>query len=144
MKKVTLRHELEALDLYLGIEQLRFGERLRLEFEIDEAALPALVPSLILQPLVENSLKYAVAPREEAGGCASSRNWQTTGSSWRWRTTVPGCRSGWNSARARRRVPQHARTAGRPVWRAPDPRRALRATGTASRDHVTLRAAVQP
>jgi len=67
MKKVTLRHELEALDLYLGIEQLRFGERLRLEFEIDEAALPALVPSLILQPLVENSLKYAVAPREEGG-----------------------------------------------------------------------------
>jgi signal transduction histidine kinase len=67
MKKVTLRHELEALDLYLGIEQLRFGDRLRLEFEVDEAALPALVPSLILQPLVENSLKYAVAPREEGG-----------------------------------------------------------------------------
>jgi signal transduction histidine kinase len=67
MKKVTLRHELEALNLYLGIEQLRFGDRLRLEFEIDEAALPALVPSLILQPLVENSLKYAVAPREEGG-----------------------------------------------------------------------------
>jgi LytS/YehU family sensor histidine kinase len=67
MKKVTLRHELEALDLYLGIEQLRFGDRLRLEFDIDEAAYPALVPSLILQPLVENSLKYAVAPREEGG-----------------------------------------------------------------------------
>jgi len=67
MKKVTLRHELEALNLYLGIEQLRFGDRLRLEFEVDEAALPALVPSLILQPLVENSLKYAVAPREEGG-----------------------------------------------------------------------------
>jgi len=67
MKKVTLRHELEALNLYLGIEQLRFGDRLRLEFDVDEAALPALVPSLILQPLVENSLKYAVAPREEGG-----------------------------------------------------------------------------
>jgi LytS/YehU family sensor histidine kinase len=67
MKKVTLRHELEALNLYLGIEQLRFGDRLRLEFDIDEAALSALVPSLILQPLVENSLKYAVAPREEGG-----------------------------------------------------------------------------
>ena len=67
MKKVTLRHELEALNLYLGIEQLRFGDRLRLEFEIDEAALLGLVPSLILQPLVENSLKYAIAPREEGG-----------------------------------------------------------------------------
>lgn len=67
MKKVTLRHEIEALNLYLGIEQLRFGDRLRLEYEIDEAALPGLVPSLILQPLVENSLKYAIAPREEGG-----------------------------------------------------------------------------
>jgi hypothetical protein len=67
MKKVTLRHELDALNLYLGIEQLRFGDRLRLEFDIDEAVTVALVPSLILQPLVENSLKYAVAPREEGG-----------------------------------------------------------------------------
>jgi signal transduction histidine kinase len=67
MKKVTLRHELDALNLYLGIEQLRFGDRLRLEFDVDDKVLPALVPSLILQPLVENALKYAVAPREEGG-----------------------------------------------------------------------------
>jgi two-component system LytT family sensor kinase len=67
MKKVTLRHELDALNLYLGIEQLRFGDRLRLEYDIDEGVLQALVPSLVLQPLVENSLKYAVAPREEGG-----------------------------------------------------------------------------
>jgi signal transduction histidine kinase len=67
MKKVTLRQELDALNLYLGIEQLRFGERLRLEYDIDDAVTDALVPSLVLQPLVENSLKYAVAPREEGG-----------------------------------------------------------------------------
>ena len=67
MKKVTLRQELDALNLYLGIEQLRFGDRLRLEYDIDEGVLQALVPSLVLQPLVENSLKYAVAPREEGG-----------------------------------------------------------------------------
>jgi LytS/YehU family sensor histidine kinase len=67
MKKVTLRQELDALNLYLGIEQLRFGARLRLEYDVDDAVLGALVPSLILQPLVENSLKYAVAPREEGG-----------------------------------------------------------------------------
>ena len=67
MKKVTLRQEIDALNLYLGIEQLRFGDRLRLEYDIDEAAYPGLVPSLVLQPLVENSLKYAVAPREEGG-----------------------------------------------------------------------------
>jgi len=67
MKKVTLRQEIEALDLYLGTERLRFGERLRLEYAIDEAALNALVPSLLLQPLLENSLKYAVSAREQGG-----------------------------------------------------------------------------
>ena len=67
MKKVTLRQEVDALNLYLGIEKLRFGERLRLEYEIDEDVQQALVPSLVLQPLVENALKYAVAPREEGG-----------------------------------------------------------------------------
>ncbi|MBS0365968.1 MAG: histidine kinase [Proteobacteria bacterium] len=67
MKKVTLRQEIEALDLYLGTERLRFGERLRLEYAIEEAALEALVPSLLLQPLLENSLKYAVSTREHGG-----------------------------------------------------------------------------
>jgi hypothetical protein len=67
MKKVTLRQEIEALDLYLGTERLRFGERLRLEYAIEEAALAALVPSLLLQPLLENSLKYAVSAREQGG-----------------------------------------------------------------------------
>jgi signal transduction histidine kinase len=67
MKKVTLRQELEALDLYLSIEKLRFGPRLRLERDIDAAALAALVPSLLLQPLVENALKYAIAPSETGG-----------------------------------------------------------------------------
>jgi two-component system LytT family sensor kinase len=68
MKKVTLRQEIEALDLYLGTERLRFGDRLRLEYAIEGPALEALVPSLLMQPLLENSLKYAISPRE-AGGC---------------------------------------------------------------------------
>jgi two-component system, LytTR family, sensor kinase len=67
MKRVTLRQELEALDLYLGTERLRFGERLRLEYAIESEALDALLPSLLLQPLVENALKYAVSPREQGG-----------------------------------------------------------------------------
>ena len=67
MKKVTLRQEIEALELYLGTERLRFGERLHLEYAVEEAALDALVPSLLLQPLLENSLKYAVSAREEGG-----------------------------------------------------------------------------
>ncbi len=67
MKQVTLRKELEALDLYLEIEKVRFGERLEIRREIEGLALEGLVPSLILQPLIENAIKYAVAPREEGG-----------------------------------------------------------------------------
>jgi two-component system, LytTR family, sensor kinase len=67
MKKVTLRQELDVLGLYLGIEQLRFGPRLRITQTISDVAKEALVPSLLLQPLVENSLKYAIATREMGG-----------------------------------------------------------------------------
>jgi signal transduction histidine kinase len=67
MKKVTLRQEIEAMNLYLTTEKLRFGDRLRLEFAIEERALEALVPSLLLQPLIENSIKYAVSPAENGG-----------------------------------------------------------------------------
>lgn len=67
VKKVTLRQELEALNLYLNTERLRFAERLRLEYAVEEPALDALVPSLLLQPLIENAVKYAISPREEGG-----------------------------------------------------------------------------
>jgi two-component system, LytTR family, sensor kinase len=67
MKKVTLRKEIEALDLYLNTERLRFGERLRLEYAIEEGALEALLPSLLLQPLIENAVKHAISPRENGG-----------------------------------------------------------------------------
>jgi two-component system, LytTR family, sensor kinase len=67
MKKVTLRQEMEALDLYMNTERLRFGGRLRLEYAVEEPALDALVPSLLLQPLIENAVKYAISPREDGG-----------------------------------------------------------------------------
>ncbi len=67
MKKVTLRQEIEAMNLYLTTEKLRFADRLKLEFAIEERALEALVPSLLLQPLIENAVKYAVSPSEKGG-----------------------------------------------------------------------------
>lgn len=67
MKRVTLGKELEATDLYLEIERVRFGKRLDIARDVDPAVLDALVPSLILQPLIENAIKYAVTPREEGG-----------------------------------------------------------------------------
>jgi signal transduction histidine kinase len=67
MKRVTLGSELGAIDLYLQIEKVRFGDRLIIDKEIEPRALDALVPSLILQPLIENAIKYAIAPREDGG-----------------------------------------------------------------------------
>ena len=67
MKKVTIAQELDALNLYLDIEKMRFGARLIVEFAIDDVATSMLVPSLVLQPLIENAIKYAVSPREEGG-----------------------------------------------------------------------------
>jgi two-component system, LytTR family, sensor kinase len=67
MKRVTLAQELDAINLYLEIEKLRFGPRLAVLYVVEEPASQALVPSLLLQPLIENALKYAVAPREQGG-----------------------------------------------------------------------------
>jgi sensor histidine kinase YesM len=61
---VTVAQEVETLKLYLDIEKMRFEDRLRPKFEIDPAAEAARLPSLLLQPLVENAIKYAVTPQE--------------------------------------------------------------------------------
>ena len=63
--KVTLAQEVETLKLYLEIEKMRFEDRLRPKFRIEAAAAGARLPSLLLQPLVENAIKYAVTPQEE-------------------------------------------------------------------------------
>lgn len=67
MQKITLAQEVEALKLYLDIEKTRFDERLNLEFIIENKAQLALIPSMLLQPLVENSIKYAIALSETGG-----------------------------------------------------------------------------
>ncbi|ANY19083.1 Sensor histidine kinase YpdA [Tsuneonella dongtanensis] len=66
--KVTVAQEVETLQLYLGIERMRFEERLRTEFHVEPEAANACLPSMLLQPLVENAIKYAVSPQEE-GAC---------------------------------------------------------------------------
>jgi two-component system, LytTR family, sensor kinase len=62
--RVTVAQEVETLKLYLDIERMRFEERLRTSFRIDPASQVALLPSLLLQPLVENAIKYAVSTQE--------------------------------------------------------------------------------
>ena len=64
---VTLREELEAIDEYLDIEAVRFGSKLRIEKAIDPDSLDVVVPSMLLQPLVENSIKHGLSPKIGAG-----------------------------------------------------------------------------
>lgn len=66
-QRISLEQELYALGLYLDIEEVRFGERLTVKYDIDDQVRAALVPSLILQPLIENAIKYAVAPAIDGG-----------------------------------------------------------------------------
>lgn len=62
--RVTVSQEVETLKLYLDIERMRFEDRLRTKFRIDPDTEMAQLPSLLLQPLVENAIKYAVSPQE--------------------------------------------------------------------------------
>ena len=64
---ISLKDEIDALKLYLRIEEARFGDRLSINININKGAEKVLVPGMILQPLVENSIKYAIAPNEKGG-----------------------------------------------------------------------------
>ena len=68
IQEVTLREEIDFLEQYLEIEKARFGNRLRIKLTIDPNVLDYKVPNLLLQPLVENAVHYAVATRA-SGGC---------------------------------------------------------------------------
>ena len=61
---ITLQEEIELAQRYLNIEQIRFGERLQVHWELDPAALGVRLPPLLLQPLVENAVKHGVEPSE--------------------------------------------------------------------------------
>jgi two-component system LytT family sensor kinase len=62
-----LREELQFIDDYMGIELVRFGDKLRFVKEIDPASLERLVPSMVLQPLVENSIRHGLSSKVEGG-----------------------------------------------------------------------------
>jgi len=99
--KVTVAQEVETLKLYLDIERMRFEERLRTVFSIDPAAADAVLPSFLLQPLVENAIKYAVSPQEE--GARISLTAQLVGN--RLRLTVSDTGPGLRAKAARATLP---------------------------------------
>jgi signal transduction histidine kinase len=67
LQKTSLAEELRALQLYLDIEKTRFADRLKISLDVDDDVLDARVPSLLMQPAIENAIKYAIA-RMETGG----------------------------------------------------------------------------
>jgi LytS/YehU family sensor histidine kinase len=109
---VALKEEIEFARCYLEIEQARFSDRLQIEFDVEPESLTAQVPHLILQPLVENAIQHAIAPRASGGsikisakkfgdtirveiadsgeGITQTKMFQTTGRVSDWRTCAAG------------------------------------------------------
>jgi signal transduction histidine kinase len=71
-ERVSLATELEIIENYLAIEQIRFADRLRVEIRVDPEALDGLVPCFLLQPIVENAIRHGIAHREEDGVIVTS------------------------------------------------------------------------
>ena len=63
----SVNEEINFAKSYLGIEEARFGDRLRVEFDIEQSVLQEKIPALLLQPLIENALKHGLGPRRQGG-----------------------------------------------------------------------------
>ena len=67
LQRVSLAHELKTCQLYLDIERVRFGDRLKTDIKVTSEAGRGLVPSMLLQPVIENSIKHGISKKEEGG-----------------------------------------------------------------------------
>jgi hypothetical protein len=74
-EKVPLSQELELMENYLAIEQVRFADRLRIEIKVEPGALVGLVPCFLLQPIVENAIRHGIANSENEGLVEATARW---------------------------------------------------------------------
>lgn len=98
--EVTLREELGLVEHYLEIEQLRFRDRLSVGMQVAPDVLDARVPSLILQPLVENAVRHGIAPRAESGRLDIICERESDSLHIEVRDDGPGFAEGWDAARS--------------------------------------------
>ena len=89
-EKVPLSQELEMVENYLAIEQVRFADRLRIEIKVDPSALDGLVPCFLLQPIVENAIRHGIAHCENDGVVEASARRDGRSLHLRVRDTGPG------------------------------------------------------
>ncbi|HEY0930904.1 MAG TPA: histidine kinase [Gemmatimonas sp.] len=75
-EQVQLADEVHLVRTYLALESLRYGDRLRVTIDIEEDALDFVVPSLTVQPIVENAIRHAIAPRADGGHIAVSARFE--------------------------------------------------------------------
>ncbi len=83
---VKLADELAAIEAYLALQKTRFGNKLKVDWKIDQNVRQHLIPALLLQPLVENAIKYAVATQQQEGHyyhCRTTTGWPTLSASGR-------------------------------------------------------------
>ena len=96
-QEVALGEELEIIGKYLDIEKARFAERLQVNVEVPQELRKALVPSLILQPIVENAVKHGIAKRVDGGGIAIRAARENGALTLIVRNDGPGFAEGWES-----------------------------------------------
>jgi signal transduction histidine kinase len=92
-EKVPLSQELEIMENYLAIEQVRFADRLRIEIKTDPSALDGLVPCFLLQPIVENAIRHGIANCENEGLVEASARRDGSMLHLRVRDSGPGLRA---------------------------------------------------
>jgi len=113
-ERVTLADEVDFVRSYLGIEEQRFPDRLEVDVDVEAGCGRALVPTMLLQPLVENAVRHGISPRAR-GGCIVLRARCQEGADGRLRITVeddgvgpaPGWREGIGLANTRERLAHH-------------------------------------